>query len=245
MGKLAFVSGCGGMLLLAAALQLRHERSQRLPTMTQGVLLLRLKLRDGPVEAAWYEYGVIPEASQAPGIADQHTFPRAARNDRRAIRGRRHKGNYALVARYALRDGDIADVVQHLAQIGLVAGALARIARRVDAWPSAQGIHFDARVISKCREVGDCGGVARLQQCIVGKCLPSLRRRFYAERALRHQVETERCEKGTQLTELAAVAACEDYAHTGCKVWACRANSRPIPDAARFSSASSSWRRNA
>jgi hypothetical protein len=55
--------------------------------------------------------------------------------------------------------------------------------------------------------------VTRFEQRVGGERFPGFRRSFDPQRILGNQVETERCEKGSELAELAAVAACEDYAH--------------------------------
>src|SRR5213078_4467577 len=67
-----------------------------------------------------------------------------------------------------------------------------------------------------------------------------------AERALRDERQRQRREQRRQLAQLALVAAGEnDARHGSSSACACSANSSPMPCAARFSSASSSWRRNA
>jgi hypothetical protein len=132
-----------------SVLQLRNEGPQSLPSMTQGVLLCGIQLRGGAIEAARDEYGVISEASQAPGVADQRALPGAAGDYGFRIRGCLDKGDDALIAGRPLPRQNVAQLAEHFAEVVMVAGALAGVTRGVDARTSAQGVYYDSRVVGQ------------------------------------------------------------------------------------------------
>src|SRR5439155_5361698 len=127
-----------------------------------------------------------------------------------------------------------------------IARVLAREARRAHPRPPAERVDLEPGIIRERRQLRALRGVARLQERVREQGRAGLGQGGDAERALRDERERQRREQRRQLAELPGVAAGEnDARHGPLSAWACSANSSPMPCAARFSSASSSWRRNA
>src|SRR5882757_7185593 len=87
--------------------------------------------------------------------------------------------------------------------------------------------------------------MVRLEQRVVLEGVAGLRDPVDAEVGLEHQLEATRRQERRELALLARVGGGQDDPHGGASACDCSEHSSPMPVTARFSSASSSWRRNA
>src|SRR5580700_10318735 len=214
--------------------------------MTYLILLFRLKLGRRELAAGRLEDRIVAEASTAARHLENAPFPAALGRQGIGIRSTTHQDDDAAVARSAPLGRHAAQLPEQFLEIRAIACALARIARRMHAGASPECIHLDAGIICERRQSGCAGGVARLDERILEERSTAFDDCIDAQRGLRQHLILKRSQQRAELAQLADVCAREnESSHAPYSACDCRANSRPMPAAARSSSASSSWRRKA
>src|SRR3982751_1816807 len=103
--------------------------------MAELVAQLCGHLRRGFSLPARNEDGVVAETSIAARRFGDRTFPHSFANERRGVVGTRYVHDHAAIARSPLCSADTTELIEHLAQVRLVARISASISRRVQPGP--------------------------------------------------------------------------------------------------------------
>jgi len=157
-----------------------------------------------------------------------------------------HEDDDALVARLAKLIRHVVQLGEQVAEIFLIAGRLCGEAGRPDPGAAAEGLHLEPGIVRERRQARVARRVVRLDERVLEEGGAGLGGGTDAELRLRHELHGERREERRKLAQLPGVGAGEDGARHGeSSASLCRAKSSAMPLAARFSSASSSWRRKA
>jgi hypothetical protein len=192
---------------------LRRQRDERLPAMAHEILVCGRHLGRGEFLAGDDEKRVVAEATGSPTVESRRgpprTLPRRPATDRpRCARKRSHSGS----ARRDAQAGTPASSARSLSLFACSSGNRPRVARRMDARPSAERVHLDPRVVCDRGQPRDLRSVARLDERIRDEAVAVLNGGRDAEIGLRDDLE---------------VVAGEDFAASRAAFPDCRSQARP------------------
>ena len=178
--------------VFARSVELRHARSRRIERC---------------------EHRVVAEAPVTAWRIEDHTFPTPRTEHGMRVVGIAHESDHAPKPRAAGRRGDTLEGGEQFGDVRRVISGRTGVTRRIHPGRTAKRIDFEAGVVGHRRHAASRGGVARLEQRIVGESLSGLLSRFDAECALRDELQLERCEHLGELAHLAGIAGGQHHPH--------------------------------
>ena len=134
------------------------------------------------------EHRVVAESARAARRGEDQAFPTARTEHGLRVFGIAHEGDHATKTCTACSGVYALERGQQLGDVGRVIRGGACVAGRVHPGRTAECIDLETRVVGHRGHAAARRGVARLEQCVVGKGLSGFFRRFDAEGALRDEV---------------------------------------------------------